>query len=143
MGCTFRFCEIILKEEAELLGENNPETPSHPKSLPEVHAEAEAEVEEPLDVSKSNKTDQQPGAQTNNPTDEKGFQNDADKEAPEAPMEVDDEDPDVFGPFSESQLRPNIQNDADQGYYNAFQDNMTMLKTAIGRLNFDNLFILI
>ena len=69
------------------------------------------------DVSKSNKTD-----------DQKGFQNDAD----EKPMELDD--PEVFGPFTTSQLTPRIQTDTDQGHFDAFSDNMAMLKTAIGKL---------
>ena len=67
-----------------------------------------------MDVSKSNKTDD---VGDNSVTEEK--------------MEVDD--PHVFGPFSESQLVPQIQSDADQGHYDSFQDNMDLLKTAIGK----------
>ena len=57
----------------------------------------------------------------------------------EMPMEVDDaevnaEDPEIFGPFSRSQLEPQIQNEADQGHFDCFQDNMLLLKTAIGML---------
>ena len=50
----------------------------------------------------------------------------------EEKMELDD--PEIFGPFSKSQLEPVIQTDADQGHLDCFIDNMTMLKTAIGNI---------
>ena len=51
---------------------------------------------------------------------------------PEEKMELDD--PEIFGPFTKSQLEPNIQTDADQGHLDCFIENMSMLKAAIGML---------
>ena len=74
----------------------------------------------PLDVSKSNKTDDKTVTTT------------------EEAMEVDD--PEIFGPFTHTQLHPIIQNETDQDHFDSFQDSMTLLKTAIGRFLYINLF---
>ena len=64
-----------------------------------------------------------------------GFQNDANGQVVAAEV-VDEEmavdDPELFGPFSVSQLTPAIQTDSDQMFFDSFGDSMTLLKTAIG-----------
>ena len=76
----------------------------------------------PKDVSKSNKTDDgsPPTGDVTNKT-----------STEEEEMEVDD--PEIFGPFAKSQLEPSIQTEADQGHFDSFKDNMSLLKTAIGK----------
>ena len=54
----------------------------------------------------------------------------------EEPMAVDD--PELFGPFTKSQLTANIQSETDQMFYNSFQDQITLLETAIG--SFSDIF---
>lgn len=45
---------------------------------------------------------------------------------------MDLDDPEVFGPFTEFQLAPNIQNNVDQMFYDSFKDQISLLDTAIG-----------
>ena len=61
--------------------------------------------------------------------------NDDDKDtdlsaASDESMVVDD--PELFGPFTRSQLTAVIQSDTDQMFYNSFQDQISLLESAIG-----------
>ena len=42
------------------------------------------------------------------------------------------DDPEAFGPFTRSQLTATIQSEVDQMFYNSFQDQISLLETAIG-----------
>ena len=52
------------------------------------------------------------------------------------PMAVDDlddpDDPNAFGPFTKSHITADIQSDTDRMFYNSFQDQISLLETAIG-----------
>ena len=51
------------------------------------------------------------------------------------PMAVDDlDDPDAFGPFTKSHITADIQSDTDRMFYNSFQDQISLLETAIGHV---------
>ena len=45
---------------------------------------------------------------------------------------VTDEDPEIFGPFSKSQLEPNFKLPVDETVFNAFADTVEILKSALG-----------
>ena len=58
---------------------------------------------------------------------------DCTEEQPAAVEKMKVDDPEAFGPFSQSQITANIQDRTDQMFYDSFHDQVTLLETAIGK----------
>lgn len=54
-----------------------------------------------------------------------------DSTIPAEKMNLDD--PEVFGPFTKSQITATISNSVDQMFYDSFQDQISLLQSAIGK----------
>ena len=127
--------ENMAQYENELLNEDNAVEP-----VPSA-ADATGPVVEPtpvapdLEVSNSNKFNT---PDTSGDVVDDNIDNDADEDDDDEDGDAEmvfEKDPEAFGPFTQSQLAPVFQTDVDRHIYDAFQDNMNLLKTAIGKFN--------